>query len=86
MIRSIKRDEKAFLLRGTPYRILIRGATVVLEFDGKELPAVHPDVAIDIAQAILRGSHPAELTSAKLMTDTRVAVDWADQRLRFGYL
>ena len=42
-------EDKILLLRGTPYRIKIRGATVILEYGGKELPPLHPDTAIDIA-------------------------------------
>ena len=44
-------QEKIFLLRGTPYRILIRGATVVLEYGGKEFPALDPDTMMDICIA-----------------------------------
>ena len=43
-------------------------------------------LAPDITRAILRGRQPADLTATKLMADTRLPLDWRDQRrsLRCG--
>ena len=41
----------------------------------------------DIVSAILGGKHPPELTTRKLMDDTRLPLDWNEQRrsLEFAY-
>ncbi len=41
-------------------------------------------LAPDITRAILHGRQPPDLTAAKLMADTRVPIDWQEQRARFG--
>jgi hypothetical protein len=43
-------------------------------------------LAPDIVAAILAGNQPADLTATKLMVDTRLPLDWRDQRtvLRFA--
>ena len=42
-------------------------------------------LAPEITRAMLRGRHPAELTVAKLMADTRVPIDWQDQREKLQF-
>jgi Transposase IS66 family len=42
-------------------------------------------LAPDIVSAILTGKHPPELTARRLMDDTRVPLDWNDQRRRLGF-
>jgi site-specific DNA recombinase len=42
-------------------------------------------LAPDIVAAILAGSQPPELTANKLMADTRVPLDWRDQRTALGF-
>ena len=42
-------------------------------------------LAPDIVSAILSGSHPPELTARRLMDDTRLPLDWNDQRRRLGF-
>jgi site-specific DNA recombinase len=42
-------------------------------------------LAPDITAAILAGQQPAELSATKLMTDTRLPLDWRDQRTVLGF-
>jgi hypothetical protein len=42
-------------------------------------------LAPDIATSILDGKQPAELTANKLMADTRLPLDWRDQRKGLGF-
>ncbi|GBE43683.1 hypothetical protein BMS3Bbin10_01763 [bacterium BMS3Bbin10] len=41
-------------------------------------------LAPDITRDILHGRQPADLTARKLMSDTRVAVDWREQLAQIG--
>ena len=41
-------------------------------------------LAPDIVSAILGGKHPPELTARKLMDDTRLPLDWNEQRRNLG--
>ena len=42
-------------------------------------------LAPDIVGAILSGRHPPELTARRLMDDTRLPLDWNEQRQRLGF-
>jgi DNA invertase Pin-like site-specific DNA recombinase len=42
-------------------------------------------LAPDIVSGILTGRHPPELTARKLMADTRVPLDWSEQRNLLGF-
>ena len=42
-------------------------------------------LAPDIVSAILNGKHPPELTARRLMDDTRLPLDWNEQRRRLGF-
>ena len=42
-------------------------------------------LAPDIVSAILNGKHPPELTARRLMDDTRLPLDWSEQRKRLGF-
>jgi site-specific DNA recombinase len=42
-------------------------------------------LAPDIVSAILSGKHPPELTARRLMDDTRLPLDWKEQRRRLGF-
>ena len=42
-------------------------------------------LAPDITSAILGGRHPPELTARKLMDDTRLPLDWSEQRRSLGF-
>ena len=42
-------------------------------------------LAPDIAKAILEGRQPPELTARQLMLDTRLPLDWDEQRVRLGF-
>ncbi len=42
-------------------------------------------LAPDIVSAILGGKHPPELTARKLMDDTRLPLDWNEQRRSLGF-
>jgi site-specific DNA recombinase len=42
-------------------------------------------LAPDIVSAILGGKHPLELTARKLMDDTRLPLDWNEQRRSLGF-
>jgi len=42
-------------------------------------------LAPDIVSAILSGRHPPELTARRLMDDTRLPLEWNEQRQRFGF-
>jgi hypothetical protein len=42
-------------------------------------------MAPDIVSAILSGKHPAELTARRLMDDTRLPLDWNEQRRCLGF-
>src|ERR1019366_4716854 len=42
-------------------------------------------LAPDIVAAILSGNQPAELTATKLMVDTRLPLNWRDQRTVLGF-
>jgi hypothetical protein len=42
-------------------------------------------LAPDIVSAILSGRHPPELTARRLMDDTRLPLDWTEQRRRLGF-
>ncbi len=42
-------------------------------------------LAPDIVSAILSGRHPPELTARKLMDDTRLPLDWNEQRRSLGF-
>ena len=42
-------------------------------------------LAPDIISAILAGKHPPELTARKLMDDTRLPLDWDEQRRSLGF-
>jgi site-specific DNA recombinase len=43
-------------------------------------------LAPDIVSAILSGKHPPELTARRLMDDTRLPLDWNEQRRCLGFL
>jgi DNA invertase Pin-like site-specific DNA recombinase/AraC-like DNA-binding protein len=42
-------------------------------------------LAPDITQAILQGRQPAALSARKLLADTRLPIDWAEQRKSLGF-
>ena len=42
-------------------------------------------LAPDIVSAILSGRHPPELTARRLMDDTRLPLDWNEQRRSLGF-
>src|SRR5659263_65205 len=42
-------------------------------------------LAPDIISAILGGKHPPELTAQRLMDDTRLPLDWSEQRKSLGF-
>jgi site-specific DNA recombinase len=42
-------------------------------------------LAPDITAAILAGTQPAELSATKLMADTRLPIDWRQQRAVLGF-
>ena len=42
-------------------------------------------LAPDIVSAILSGKHPPELTARRLMDDTRLPLDWNEQRRCLGF-
>jgi site-specific DNA recombinase len=42
-------------------------------------------LAPDIVSAILTGKHPPELTARRLMDDTRLPLDWNEQRRFLGF-
>jgi site-specific DNA recombinase len=42
-------------------------------------------LAPDIVSAVLSGRHPPELTARRLMDDTRLPLDWNEQRQRLGF-
>jgi hypothetical protein len=42
-------------------------------------------LAPDIAIAILNGAQPPDLTARKLMDDTRLPLDWKEQRQSLGF-
>jgi site-specific DNA recombinase len=42
-------------------------------------------LAPDIVSAILSGKHPPELTARRLMDDTRLPLNWNEQRRRLGF-
>jgi site-specific DNA recombinase len=42
-------------------------------------------LAPDILAAILAGNQPGGLTANKLMADTRLPLDWRDQRVTLGF-
>ena len=42
-------------------------------------------LAPDIVSAILGGKHPPELTARKLLDDTRLPLDWNEQRRSLGF-
>lgn len=42
-------------------------------------------LAPDIVSAILTGKQPLELTGRRLMDDTRLPLDWSEQRRRLGF-
>ena len=42
-------------------------------------------LAPDIVSAILARKHPPELTARKLMDDTRLPLDWNEQRRSLGF-
>jgi site-specific DNA recombinase len=42
-------------------------------------------LAPDITTAILAGTHPPELTARKLMDDTRLPLEWGEQRKALGF-
>jgi site-specific DNA recombinase len=43
-------------------------------------------LAPDIVSAILTGKQPPELTARRLMDDTRLPLDWSEQRRRLGFV
>jgi hypothetical protein len=42
-------------------------------------------LAPDIVVAILNGRQPLALTASKLMADTRLPLDWSEQRRALGF-
>ena len=42
-------------------------------------------LAPDIISGIVTGRHPPDLTTRKLMSDTRLPLDWTEQRARLGF-
>ena len=42
-------------------------------------------LAPDIVSAIVNGRHPPELSARRLMDDTRLPLDWNEQRQRLGF-
>jgi hypothetical protein len=42
-------------------------------------------MAPDIVSAVLSGKHPPELTARKLLDDTRLPLDWNEQRRNLGF-
>jgi hypothetical protein len=43
-------------------------------------------LAPDIVAAILAGNQPTTLTANKLMADTRLPLDWQEQRATLGFV
>ena len=43
-------------------------------------------LAPDITQAILHGRQPVDLNAHKLMADTRVSINWHEQRAGLGLI
>jgi hypothetical protein len=43
-------------------------------------------LAPDIAEAILEGRQPAGLIASQLMRDTRIPIDWNEQRQALGFI
>ena len=43
-------------------------------------------LAPDIVSTILSGKHPPELTARRLMDDTRLPLDWSEQRRCLGLM
>ncbi len=73
-------------------RLLEAGGPSLVEIAGEEniTPSYASRVvrlkflAPDILAAILAGKQPPELTANKLMADTRLPLDWRDQRAALG--
>ncbi|MFL5216251.1 MAG: hypothetical protein ACJ8DH_20560, partial [Microvirga sp.] len=42
-------------------------------------------LAPDIIATIVAGRQPPELTARKLMADTRMPLDWREQRIQLGF-
>ena len=42
-------------------------------------------LAPDIVAAILKGKHPRELNAARLLRDSRIPLDWRQQRSLLGF-
>jgi hypothetical protein len=42
-------------------------------------------MAPDIVSAVLSGKHPPELRARKLLDDTRLPLDWNEQRRNLGF-
>jgi hypothetical protein len=43
-------------------------------------------ISLNIVGAILNGNQPPELTARKLMDDTRLPLDWNEQRRVLGFV
>ena len=42
--------------------------------------------APDITRAVLHGRHPVEINAKRLTSESRIPLDWKEQRARFGFL
>jgi site-specific DNA recombinase len=76
--------QRTFIAGGKPIAELAKEAGVTKSYYTRLLRLSF--LAPDITRAILRGRQPADLNATKLMTDTRLPLDWQDQRkdLRCG--
>ncbi len=73
--------QRAFIAGGKPVAELAKEAGMTKPYFTRLLRPSF--LAPDITRAVLRGRQPADLTATKLMSDTRLRLDWQDQRKAF---
>jgi site-specific DNA recombinase len=83
LVRAYAIREKLLVDRSLTFEDLAKSEAVVPSYATRlfRLTVLAPD----IVSAILNGRHPTELTARRLMDDTRLPLDWNEQRRSLGF-
>jgi len=83
LVRAQKIGERLFEIGGPSLEQIAREENITPSYVSRIVRLKF--LAPDIVAAILAGKQPPELTANKLMADTRLPLDWRDQRAALGF-
>jgi DNA invertase Pin-like site-specific DNA recombinase len=83
LVRAQKIGERLFEIGGPSLDQIAREEDITPSYASRIVRLKF--LAPDIVAAILAGKQPPELTANKLMADTRLPLDWRDQRAALGF-